>query len=765
MFAQIACATLMISSQAEIRPPKMAAMPFPLTAVRLLESPFRMAQEADRKYILSLDPDRLLHRFRKFAGLNPKGDEYGGWEKDTISGHSLGHYLSACALMYASTGDPKLKEKADYIVSELAACQEKDGTGYVGGLPDHERLWSEIEKGEIRSRGFDLNGLWVPWYNLHKTFAGLLDANRYCESKEALDVARKLADWSIHITRNLDDEKWQRMLACEHGGMNESLAELYSRTGHAKYLELARKFYHRAILDPLSEGKDILPGKHGNTNIPKAIGCARLFEVAGEAKDRKIAEFFWDRVVNHHSYAIGGCTSGEYFGPPDQLADRLTGNTCETCKTYNMVKFTWQLFGWNPDSKKADFAERALYNHILASQNPETGMMCYFVPLMPGSKKSFSRPTTTFTCCVGSGMENHARYGEGIYFHSDDSLWVNLYMPSRLDWSERGFVLKQTSPEIGKVLFEIEEATDRPTTLRLRAPGWSGDQRITLNESNVKSERGEDGYLAITRKWKKGDKVVVETDWKIRTEPTPDNKNRLAIFYGPYVLAADLSQLEKPWEPGRMPVLIERGNVVSTEIKSTGSLAFTTQNTGRPGDYALRPFYQITSQPYSVYFDVFSEAEWQKEEARYRADEQARIELEQRTIDYFAIGQMQPERDHKLTGDKAYAGDFGGRHWRDARNGGFFEFEMKVDPAADQEIIFTYWGGDSGRTFDILFDGQKLMTQRLQNASPGRFFDVVVPLPRELTSGKEKAKIRFQAPSQGIAGGLFGCRVARRKPV
>lgn len=760
----LAAIALSLASGAEVAPPTpapMQAQRFPLSAVRLLDSPFKTAQDADAKYLLTLNPDRLLHRFRKFAGMEPKAEEYGGWEKDTISGHTLGHYLSACAMMYASTGNPAFKEKVDYIVDELAAIQAHTGTGYVAGIPDHERLWAEIERGEIHSRGFDLNGLWVPWYNIHKTLAGLLDAQAMAGNDKALDVAKKLSDWTIHVTRNLDDAKWQQMLACEHGGMNESLAEVFARTKDPKYLEIARKFYHKAILDPLAEGKDILPGKHGNTQIPKIIGMARLYELGGETKDREISDFFWKTVVHHHAYAIGGITSGEYFGPPDKLDDRLTGSNCETCKTYNMLKLTWHRFGWEPRSDLADYAERSLYNHILASQNPKDGMMCYFVPLMPGSKKSFSDETHTFTCCVGSGMENHAKYGEGIYFYSNDTLWVNLYIPSELDWPTQKTKIRLVGTDFAPKLV-ISDTDGRELTLKFRRPGWA-EKGATIKVNGKASDATVDnaGYWSIQRKWAKGDSVELSFPDVIRAESILGKPDRIALFRGPWVLAADLEAGGEKWVPGRMPVLVGKDLQPDQLVQPTASGTLRSVRTGRPHDFTLKPFYQIVDQAYSVYFDLFTAPEWVKEEERYRAEEAALLALDRRTIDYFAIGEMQPERDHKLEGEKTFAGDFAGKHWRDARDGGWFEFEMKVDPSANLELIFTYWGGDAGRTFDILVDGVKFMTQRSQNGSPPKFYDVAKPLPAELIKGKSTIKVRFQAPARGVAGGLFGCRVAR----
>lgn len=399
---------------------------FPLSDVKLLAGPFNDAMQRDVEYLLQLNPDRLLHRFRLFAGLTPKAPIYTGWESETLSGHTLGHYLSACAMYYAATGDVRFKEKTDYVVDELSLCQSARKTGYVGSIPREDSVWNEVSKGNIRSAGFDLNGLWSPWYTLHKVFSGLLDAYLYANNEKAKEVVIKFADWADHITAGLNDEQLQKMLACEFGGMNEALINVYAITGNKKYLEVADRFYHKAIMDPLANQEDLLSGKHSNTQIPKIIGAARRYELTQDVKDKSISEFFWNTVVNNHTYVMGGNSEYEYLTEPGKLTNHLSQNTAETCNTYNMMKLTRHLFSWQPKAELFNFYERALYNNILSSQHPQTGMMCYFTPLRMGAKKDFSTPFDSFWCCVGSGIENHVKYGEAVYNRGKDgSLYVN----------------------------------------------------------------------------------------------------------------------------------------------------------------------------------------------------------------------------------------------------------------------------------------------------------------------------------------------------
>lgn len=742
---------------------------FPLEDVRLLDGPFRRAMEANSAYLLRLEPDRLLSWFRKEAGLPPKGEVYGGWESQGIAGHSLGHYLSALSMTYASTGDARFRERVVYIVDELDACQRANGDGYVAGLPNGKRVFREVSAGDIRSKGFDLNGSWVPWYTLHKQFAGLLDAHRYTGNAKALAVARSLAGWAINITSKLDDQQWQRMLACEHGGMNEVLAELYARTGEKKYLDLSRRFHHRAVLDPLAAREDRLQGIHANTQIPKLIGLARRYEITGDAADRAPAEFFWDRVVHHHTYVIGGNSDGEYFGPPGRLSTRLGQNTCETCNTYNMLKLTRHLFQWNPSGEFAGYYERALFNHILASQRPEDGMFCYYATLRPGAHRSYSDPFNSFWCCVGSGMENHSKYADSIYFHDSEGLWVNLYIASELQWKSKKVTLRQETgfPESDTSTFTIASPGRARFTLRLRHPAWAYDGiRIKVNGRPFRVASSPGGYAGITREWRRGDRVEVQMPMSLHMEPTLDNPQKSAVMYGPLVLAGDLGPAGDPAakSPDYVPVLITGGKGLNEWLKPVAGkpLAFQLSGVGRPRDVTLLPFNALHHSRYNVYWDLFTPEQWEARQQEYRVEQERQKRLEAATVDFVQPGEMQPERDHDMQGEHTGAGEFNGRKWRHATDGGWFSFEMKITPGKPVRLAATYWGGDSGtRTFDVLVNGRKIATQQLRGLKPGAFTDVMYDVPESLTGGRESITVRLQAHPGQTAGGLFGLRVVR----
>ena len=742
---------------------------FRLEDVRLLDGPFKHAMTKDAEYLLRLDPDRLLSGFRKEAGLKPKGEVYGGWESMTIAGHSLGHYLSACALMFAATGDARFRERVNYIIAELDECQRANGNGYVAAIPNGKKIFQEISAGDIRVQPFNLNGGWVPWYTLHKLFAGLLDAHRYLQSAKALDVAVKLADFADTTVAKLTEEQFQRMLGCEHGGMNEVLAELYARTGNEKYLQLSKRFHHKAVLEPLARQEDRLPGLHANTQIPKLIGLARRYELTLDANDKTAAEFFWQRVVHHHSYVNGGNSDNERFGPPDKLNIRLSQNTSETCNTYNMLKLTRHLFEWQASADYADYYERALYNHILASQDPDDGMVCYYIPMRAGSKKVYSKPFDDFWCCVGTGMENHAKYGEAIYFHNQDTLWVNLFIPSELNWRDKGFVLRQETryPESEKTNFTI--TTKRPVNLavRLRYPGWATKGVAVAVNGRPQTVTAKPGsFIEIRRAWKTGDRVELTIPMSLRLETMPDNPHRVAILYGPTVLAGDLGAEDETAKVNLEPALMTADKQPSEWLKpvAESSLTFRTTNAGRPNDVTLYPFYRMHHKRYAVYWDLLNEQQWVEREASYRKELERVRKLEALTIDFIQPGEAQAEREHNLQGELMDAGENSGRQWRHARAGGWLSFDLKVAPDKPVSLVCSYWGSETGpRKFDILVDGNTVATQSLQNDKPGEFFDVTYGIPESVTRGKSKITIRFQGQPGNMAGGFYGVRMIRNE--
>lgn len=745
------------------------AYAFNLKDLRLLpNSPFKNAMDKDAAYLLLLDPQRLLHRFYLNAGLPTRGDVYGGWESAGLSGHTLGHYLSACSMMYASTGDDRFKARVDTVVKALVICQQARKTGYVGAIPNEDSIFGKLAKGDIKTGGFDLNGGWSPWYTVHKVMAGLLDAYMHCSNTQALKVLKGMADWTAIVLKDLSPEQIQKMLRCEYGGMNDVLANLYAVTAERKYLDLSYVFYDDFVMKPLSQRIDPLPGKHSNTNVPKAIGSAAQYELTGRESDKTIASFFWETMVRHHSYVIGGNSNYEYCGEEDKLNDRLSDNTSETCNTYNMLKLTRHLFTWQPSAVLGDYYERALYNHILSSQNPETGMMCYFVPLRMGTQKNFSDSFHTFTCCVGSGMENHTKYGEGIYYQGKEgSLYVNLFIPSVLNWKDRQVkVTQQTSyPQQGKteISFSMLKSTD--FAVKIRKPWWAKTGYTVMVNGKAFPAREENGFVVLSRNWHSGDKISFAAPMSLYTESMPDNPNRVAFLYGPLVMAGQLGN-QMPDPVYGIPVLLTDNKNVNDWVKPLDNepLGFTTSATGQPFDVKLIPFYKTYKEYYSVYFDYFTRAQWVARQEEYEKEKKEQKELDARTIDNFRIGEMQPERDHNLTAsERSYVSDAMGVNGREARAGNFFAFEMKVAYAAGggNTLILTYIGDDKDRKFDIIVNGRKIATEEWNGGTTGKFYNKAYPLPGELIEHPEKMTVRIEANYGKTAGRVFGARVVK----
>jgi DUF1680 family protein len=745
---------------------QIKAYAFDLSQVSLLESTFKTAMKADETYLLVIDPDRLLSGFRKNAGLTPKAKIYGGWEGDGLAGHSLGHYLSAISMQYASSRNPAFLQKANYIVDELAECQKSRKNGYLGAFTNEDKIWGELAKGNVKTGGFDLNGGWAPWYTVHKIMAGLLDAYLYTNNKKALTACTALADWTGTTIGGLNDELLQKMLFCEYGGMAEALVNLYSITGEKKYLDLSYKFYDKRILDPLAKQTDILPGKHSNTQIPKIIASARRHEITGDKNDKTIADFFWKTIVYHHSYVTGGNSNYEYLSEPDKLNDKLTENTTETCNTYNMLKLTGHLFAENPSAELFDYYEKALYNHILASQNHDDGMTCYFVPLRMGGKKEYSDKFNTFTCCVGTGMENHVKYNESIYSRgSDGSLYVNLFIPSVLDWKEKGLKITQQTALPQGDQTNLTLSLNKPSnfSIRVRKPKWSTGTSISVNGVLQKITPDETGYYVITRNWKNNDKITYVTPEKLYTEAMPDNADRRAVFYGPVLLAGILGTTEPDPVKG-VPVFVSANNDPKDwlSVVSKQELKFETKNIAQPQDVTLIPFYQTKNQYYSVYWDVFTPEKWTVQQKIYDEQKRKQKELEDKTTDVFRFGEMQPERDHNFTAAKEYMGEDHGSKWRVAGENGFLQFDVKVDPALQNTIIASYWGMDNrGRNFDVLVDGVNVATEDLNKYKESRFYDISYKIPVELTKGKSKVTVKLFPKAKNSAGPIYGVRVIK----
>ncbi|HBK45894.1 MAG TPA: hypothetical protein DDZ67_05545 [Xanthomonadaceae bacterium] len=738
----------------------------PLAQVRLAPSPFADALQVNRRYLMQLQPDRLLHNFRQYAGLQPKAEVYGGWESDTIAGHTLGHYLSALALMHAQTGDAECRERARYIVAELAACQARAGDGYVAGFTRKDKqgrieggrvVFDEVARGDIEALPFYLNGSWAPLYTWHKLFAGLLDAHRHCDDAQALQVAVALGGYLDGVFAGLDDAQMQTLLSCEFGGLNESFVELHARTGDARWLRVARRLHHHAVLDPLVAQRDELMHRHSNTNIPKLIGLAREYEVAGGDDNGAAARFFWNTVTAHHTYVIGGNGDREYFQRPDSISRFLTEQTCEHCASYNMLKLTRHLYGWSPQASYFDYYERTLLNHVMAQQHPRTGMFTYMTPLLAGEARGWSRPFDDFWCCVGSGMEAHAQFGDSIWWHDQDTVYVNLYVPSTVrDAAGMGLALSSDMPLGGESRVEVTAAAPGKRTLALRLPSWAGDYAIELNGKAL-ALAPQDGYLRVRRRWREGDSVRLVIPPVLRLEASNDDPSWVSVLHGPLVLAADLGDAQSPWQ-GEVPVLIDAGDPLEHFHALAGGASYEYRGAGADADarsWRFSPFYAQFDRRSAPYVQRLDPAGWQREQARLQQARQRQAALDAQALDRVALGDAESEKAHGLKADSSYDVSYRRRSGRDARTGGFIEFTL-ANAAQARQLRLRYWGDETRRRFRILADGVLVADERLDGDRGLDFVDVDYPLPAAL-AGRARLVIRIEPETGYSAGPAFGC--------
>ncbi|SNC61237.1 hypothetical protein SAMN06265337_0423 [Hymenobacter gelipurpurascens] len=762
---------------------------FPVSAVQLLASPFQVAQQTDKAYILALNPDRLLAPYLAEAGLPPKAERYGNWENTGLDGHMGGHYLSALAYMYAATADAQVQQRLTYMINQLEQCQQQNGNGYLGGVPGGRAMWQQIKEGRIDANSFGLNKKWVPLYNLHKTYAGLRDAYMIGGNEKAKGMLIKLTDWCLDLTANLSDEQIQQMLRSEHGGLNEVFADVAQLTGDTKYLRLAQRFSHRAVLEPLLAGKDMLNGMHANTQIPKVIGFERIAEVGGDPAWANAATFFWKTVVENRTVSIGGNSVSEHFNPTTSFASMLESTEGpETCNTYNMLKLSKQLYLTSGSTRYLDFYERATYNHILSTQHPGQGGFVYFTPMRPRHYRVYSQPQEGMWCCVGSGLENHGKYGELAYAHrGQQELLVNLFLPSRLTWPAQGLTLTQetTFPREERSQLKLQLKKARQFALSIRQPNWlpTGKLQVLVNGKPVATSAVSPGYVTVQRKWRSGDVVTVALPMETKAEYLPDHSPWVSFVHGPVVLAAvtdttDLVGLHAngqrmahvasgPLYPvEEAPVLVSTDKNVAAGITPVPGQPLTFSaakliDSDKYRNMRLVPFSQIHDARYMVYWPVTTPEGLaaRKEEIR-RRDEEKRA-LEARTVDQVTPGEQQPESDHGFQGEQTESGSHRNRHWRHAK--GWFSYNLRNPNRSARALRVTYSGGDKDRQFTILVNGMPLTKVALQGNPQGDFYDVDYALPKALQQANAPTTlvVKFEAAPGSTAGGVFDVRLLK----
>ena len=723
---------------------------FPINSVRLGQSQFLKNQQADIHYLLGLDPDRLLAPYQKGAGLKPKAENYTNWENTGLDGHIGGHYLSALSYMYAATGNEEIERRLDYFLDELRKCQNAAGNGYLGGVPNPKQIWGEIAQGNIRAGSFGLNDRWVPLYNLHKIYAGLRDACTVAGRVAARQMLVHLTDWMIQEVSQLSDEQIQQMLISEQGGLNETFADVYDITHRPEYLKLAHQFSDQRMLQPLLKGEDNLTGKHANTQIPKVLGYKRIADVEGLEDWNKAAHYFWQVVTQERSVSIGAHSVREHFNPKNDFSGLLASEQGpESCNSYNMLRLTKMLYQTSADKNYIDYYERTLYNHILSILNPVQGGFVYFTPMRSGHYRVYSQPQTSMWCCVGTGLENPARYGEMIYAHQGKDIIVNLFIPSTLTTSDVELTQENRFPQEPTTDLKLRLSDAHKFSIKIRQPWWCDKVSVSVNgehldvQQALKGKKGtgaecksEDGYIIITRKWKDGDKIHVDLPMHLTAETTPDGKPQYSFLYGPIVLAAKTGTDRQdgmyaddsrgghiangPKIPAtQMPAMIGGTALEHLTAVDGKPMQFRLSGVSLPGfeGMTLQPFYKLYECRYQIYFPLYTDQEWSQKQQEIAAAEKAKMELEALTVDKIFCGEQQSESDHFFSGNGSWNGADEGIHWRRTRTA--FSYQVKTDGVkslrlkgfADREKVTVTLGDQNLGT--VGFDRQGTATIQL----------------------------------------------------
>ena len=784
------------SSQAQDR---LYADEFPLGDVTLLDGPLKHARDLNIKVLLQYDNDRLLAPFLKEAGLTPKGELYPNWAG--LDGHVGGHYLTALA-MNAATGSKECQGRLEYWINELQACADANaknhpswGKGYIGGVPNSDRVWSTFKQGDFKA----YFGSWVPFYNVHKIYAGLRDAWVYCGNEQAKSLFLGLCDWAINLTAGLTDQQMERALDTEHGGMNEVLADAYAITGDKKYLDVAKRFSHRRLLNPLSQRQDCLDNMHANTQVPKVVGFERIAELSGDEAYHNAGIYFWDIVTGERSLAFGGNSRREHFPSKEACKDFVNDiDGPESCNTNNMLKLSEELHRRNPEARFADYYELATFNHILSTQHPEHGGYVYFTSARPRHYRNYSAPNEAMWCCVGTGMENHGKYGQFIYTKKADALFVNLFVASELNWKERGITLRQetTFPysETSRItVTEVSNHNSQLSTLNsqfklmVRYPGWvkPGQFAVKVNGQPVAIVTGPSSYVTIDRQWKKGDVVEINFPMYNYVKYMPNLPQYIALMHGPVMLAMktgteDLAMLiaddsrfgqlavGKKLPTDQAPILINNNieDIANQLQPVAGKPLHFTLSTKMVNEIRneLMPFFELHDSRYMMYWLALSEDNYQGYLDNLAKQEQERQALEDRTVDKVQPGEQQPESDHFMETDDSFVGNSNDVFYRDASNGHYFSYLMQTGGQTNLSLRLKYWGVGEWKSheFDIFVDD--VLVTSVNNTGKYRISEFkyeTYPVPEEALKGKKQVRVKFVAKPHRQIGEIYEVRLVR----
>ena len=773
---------------------RLYADEFPLGDVTLLEGPLKKARDLNINTLLKYDCDRLLAPYLKEAGLTPKGKSYPNW--DGLDGHVGGHYLTAMAIN-AATGDKECQKRMEYFISELQACADANaknhpewGKGYVGGVPGSDRIWGNFKKGNFGP----YYGAWVPFYNIHKMYAGLRDAWVYCGNEQAKQLFLGFCDWAIDLTAGLTDAQVERALDTEHGGMNEVLADAYAITGQQKYLDVARRFSHRRLLNPLMQRRDILDNMHANTQVPKVIGFERIAELGGDEAYHTAGAYFWDIVTGERTLAFGGNSRREHFPSKEACQDFVQDiDGPESCNTNNMMKLTEDLHRRNPEARFADYYEVAMFNHILSTQHPEHGGYVYFTSARPRHYRNYSAPNEAMWCCVGTGMENHGKYGQFVYTHHANALYVNLFVASELNWKEKGLKLRQETQfpyaESSRITITQSPNTKQPIPIMVRYPGWvkPGQFSVKVNGKPVSIVTGPASYVTIDRQWKKGDVVDIQFPMHNSVKYLPNMPQYIALMHGPIMLAMktgteDLAMLiaddsrfgqlavGKKLPIDQAPILVNKDvESIANQLQPIAGkplhFNLTTKMVNEIRN-ELIPFFELHDSRYMMYWLALSEDSYKDYLTNLAKQEQERQALEARTTDKVQPGEQQPESDHFMETDQSTVGNTNDVFFRDARDGHYFSYLMQTGGKTDLSLRLKYWGvGDwKNPEFDIFVDDALVTTVNLVGKyRTSQFKYEEYPIPAELLKGKKQVRVKFVAKPHKQVGEIYEVRLISNK--
>lgn len=765
---------------------------FPLGDITLLDGPLKHARDLNVQVLLKYDCDRMLAPYRKEAGLQPRKPSYPNW--DGLDGHVGGHYLSALAIN-AATGNEECRKRMEYMISELQLVLDANNQrpeawchNYIGGVPNSAKMWTAFSKGDFGP----YFGTWAPFYNIHKMYAGLRDAWLYCGNEQAKNLFLKFCDWAVDITRDLNDEQMEKMLGNEHGGMNEVLADAYAITGEQKYLDCARRFSHRMLLVPLENGKDCLDNMHANTQIPKVIGYQRIAELAHDVQYHNASEYFWEIVTRQRSLALGGNSRREHFPTKENCIDYINDiDGPESCNTYNMLKLTEDLNRVKPNGMYGDFYETAMFNHILSAQHPQHGGYVYFTSARPRHYRNYSAPNEAMWCCVGTGMEDHGKYGQFVWTHDkgvkaeDDALYVNLFVASELNWKDRKMVIRQQTAFPYAETSVVEVAKGKGTfILKVRKPSWC--ENFTVKGVGFDADSYEEnGFVCMKRKWKKGDQVKISMPMHAYIKPMINVPQYVAIMYGPILLGmktgtedmrsliADDSRFGqyaggKKLALDEAPILLPKHlDDIAKNLKPVPGkplhfkLATHMENTI---DGELQPFFEIHDSRYMMYWLALGENDYKAYMQKLADEEKARQALEARTVDKVNPGEQQPETDHRMETDDSNKGNTEGIFFRDAKNGHYFSYLMQTKGETNLSLQLKFWGQDEWRTseFDIYVNDKLLCS--VNNSHRWRttqFKTVDYAIPSEFVKGKKEIRVKFVAHKGKQVGQIYGVRLVK----